>query len=168
MGQAFSKLMAQHNENEMVLKELKFLDDSSKVYKLVGPVLLSQVGAVRSRHAAWAGAESPGDGPICCAHSCVPPCDALTGAGTLRRTWTRPKPPSRNVYSTSATKCCFALPLPARALLRCPCPAERVAHRYTSRRLRPLSSCVADCAGAGPGRLLLLHPSPAGNAHKTT
>eukprot|EP00802_Teleaulax_amphioxeia_P017038 Tamp_17180.p2 GENE.Tamp_17180~~Tamp_17180.p2 ORF type:complete len:133 (-),score=58.88 Tamp_17180:918-1316(-) len=42
MGQAFSKLMAQHNENEMVLKELKFLDDSSKVYKLVGPVLLSQ------------------------------------------------------------------------------------------------------------------------------
>ena len=64
MGQAFSKLMAQHNENEMVLKELKFLDDSSKVYKLVGPVLLSQVGAVRSRHAAWAGAESQGDGSI--------------------------------------------------------------------------------------------------------
>ena len=43
MGQAFSKLMAQHNENEMVLKELKFLDDDSKVYKLVGPVLLNQV-----------------------------------------------------------------------------------------------------------------------------
>ena len=56
MGQAFSKLMAQHNENEMVLKELKFLDDSSKVYKLVGPVLLCQVGAVCSRHAAGAGA----------------------------------------------------------------------------------------------------------------
>lgn len=43
MGQTFSKLMAQHNENEMVLKELKLLDDESKVYKLVGPVLLSQV-----------------------------------------------------------------------------------------------------------------------------
>jgi len=45
MGQSFSKLMAQHNENEMVLKELKLIDDESKVYKLVGPVLLSQVGA---------------------------------------------------------------------------------------------------------------------------
>lgn len=43
MGQAFSKLMAQYNENEMVLKELKILGDDSKVFKLVGPVLLSQV-----------------------------------------------------------------------------------------------------------------------------
>ena len=43
MGQAFSKLMAQYNENEMVLKELKMLGDDSKVFKLVGPVLLSQV-----------------------------------------------------------------------------------------------------------------------------
>jgi len=43
MGQAFSKLMAQHNENEMVLAELKILKDDSKVYKLVGPVLLNQV-----------------------------------------------------------------------------------------------------------------------------
>lgn len=43
MGQAFSKLMAQHNENEMVLKELKMLEDDAKVFKLVGPVLLSQV-----------------------------------------------------------------------------------------------------------------------------
>jgi len=42
MGQAFSKLMAQHNENEMVLAELKILKDDSKVYKLVGPVLLNQ------------------------------------------------------------------------------------------------------------------------------
>ena len=42
-GQAFSKLMAQHNENEMVLKELKLLNDECKVYKLTGPVLLSQV-----------------------------------------------------------------------------------------------------------------------------
>merc|ERR1712216_940955 len=42
MGQAFSKLMAQHNENEMVLKELKMLEDDAKVFKLVGPVLLSQ------------------------------------------------------------------------------------------------------------------------------
>lgn len=41
-GQAFSKLMAQHNENEMVLKELKLLNDECKVYKLTGPVLLSQ------------------------------------------------------------------------------------------------------------------------------
>ena len=48
MGQSFSKLMAQHNENEMVLKELKLIDDQSKVYKLVGPVLLSQVGAAHS------------------------------------------------------------------------------------------------------------------------
>ena len=48
MGQSFSKLMAQHNENEMVLKELKLIDDESKVYKLVGPVLLSQVGAAHS------------------------------------------------------------------------------------------------------------------------
>ena len=35
--------MAQHNENEMVLKELKLLNDECKVYKLTGPVLLSQV-----------------------------------------------------------------------------------------------------------------------------
>ena len=48
MGQAFSKLMAQHNENEMVLKELKMLGEDSKVYKLVGPVLLSQVRVVSS------------------------------------------------------------------------------------------------------------------------
>ena len=43
MGLAFSKLMAQYNENEMVLKELKMLDENSTVFKLVGPVLLSQV-----------------------------------------------------------------------------------------------------------------------------
>eukprot|EP00286_Rhodomonas_abbreviata_P008268 CAMPEP_0181319002 /NCGR_PEP_ID=MMETSP1101-20121128/17323_1 /TAXON_ID=46948 /ORGANISM="Rhodomonas abbreviata, Strain Caron Lab Isolate" /LENGTH=124 /DNA_ID=CAMNT_0023426541 /DNA_START=70 /DNA_END=444 /DNA_ORIENTATION=+ len=43
MSQAFSKLLAQQNENGMVLSELKLLDESSaKVYKLVGPVLLNQ------------------------------------------------------------------------------------------------------------------------------
>ena len=42
MGQSFSKLMAQHNENEMVLKELKLLGEDAKVYKLTGPVLLNQ------------------------------------------------------------------------------------------------------------------------------
>jgi hypothetical protein len=46
MGLAFSKLMAQYNENEMVLKELKMLDENSTVFKLVGPVLLSQVCAL--------------------------------------------------------------------------------------------------------------------------
>ncbi len=35
--------MAQYNENEMVLKELKMLDENSTVFKLVGPVHLSQV-----------------------------------------------------------------------------------------------------------------------------
>ena len=48
MGQAFSKLMAQHNENEMVLKELKILEDNAKVFKLVGPVLLGQVSSAPS------------------------------------------------------------------------------------------------------------------------
>lgn len=43
MSQSYSKLLAQHNENNMVLSELKLLDDTdAKVYKLVGPVLLNQ------------------------------------------------------------------------------------------------------------------------------
>jgi prefoldin beta subunit len=42
MSQAYSKLLAQHNENSMVLSELKLLDEASTVYKLVGPVLLKQ------------------------------------------------------------------------------------------------------------------------------
>lgn len=32
----------QANENDMVKKELDLLDDETKVYKLVGPVLLKQ------------------------------------------------------------------------------------------------------------------------------
>ena len=48
MGQSFSKLRAQHNENEMVLKELKLLGEDAKVYKLTGPVLLNQVRCVAS------------------------------------------------------------------------------------------------------------------------
>lgn len=36
------KLIAQLNENEMVKKELDILDDSSIVYKLIGPVLVKQ------------------------------------------------------------------------------------------------------------------------------
>ena len=42
MGQQYSKLLGQYNENDMVLKELNMLDDDSTVYKLVGPVLLTQ------------------------------------------------------------------------------------------------------------------------------
>ncbi|EKX51004.1 hypothetical protein GUITHDRAFT_161770 [Guillardia theta CCMP2712] len=41
MGQTYSKLLAQQNENNMVLDELKLIDGGA-VYKLVGPVLLSQ------------------------------------------------------------------------------------------------------------------------------
>mmetsp|Transcript_8985 Transcript_8985/g.10741 ORF Transcript_8985/g.10741 Transcript_8985/m.10741 type:complete len:140 (-) Transcript_8985:47-466(-) len=33
-------LLGQQNENEMVKQELEYLDDSSNVYKLVGPVLM--------------------------------------------------------------------------------------------------------------------------------
>jgi prefoldin beta subunit len=42
MVQTQSKLVGQHNENDMVLKELNLLEDSANVYKLVGPVLLKQ------------------------------------------------------------------------------------------------------------------------------
>jgi prefoldin beta subunit len=42
MGQQYSKLLGQYNENDMVLKELNMLEDDSTVYKLVGPVLLTQ------------------------------------------------------------------------------------------------------------------------------
>mmetsp|Transcript_17236 Transcript_17236/g.26665 ORF Transcript_17236/g.26665 Transcript_17236/m.26665 type:complete len:124 (-) Transcript_17236:111-482(-) len=41
-GQMYSKLLSQQNENSMVLSEMKILQDEAKVYKLVGPVLLSQ------------------------------------------------------------------------------------------------------------------------------
>jgi hypothetical protein len=36
MGQQYSKLLGQYNENDMVLKELNMLEDDSTVYKLVG------------------------------------------------------------------------------------------------------------------------------------
>jgi prefoldin beta subunit len=42
MVQTQSKLVGQHNENDMVLKELNLLEDEANVYKLVGPVLLKQ------------------------------------------------------------------------------------------------------------------------------
>jgi len=34
--------MGQYNENDMVLKELNLLEEDANVYKLVGPVLLTQ------------------------------------------------------------------------------------------------------------------------------
>jgi prefoldin beta subunit len=36
------KLLTQLNENKMVSQEFKFLKEDSKVYKLVGPILISQ------------------------------------------------------------------------------------------------------------------------------
>jgi len=35
-------LLSQQNENEMVKQELCLLDDDTSVYKMVGPVLMSQ------------------------------------------------------------------------------------------------------------------------------
>ena len=37
-----SRLLTQLNENRMVNEEFKLLKDDSKVYKLVGPILISQ------------------------------------------------------------------------------------------------------------------------------
>eukprot|EP00295_Goniomonas_pacifica_P035603 CAMPEP_0175959638 /NCGR_PEP_ID=MMETSP0108-20121206/34908_1 /TAXON_ID=195067 ORGANISM="Goniomonas pacifica, Strain CCMP1869" /NCGR_SAMPLE_ID=MMETSP0108 /ASSEMBLY_ACC=CAM_ASM_000204 /LENGTH=100 /DNA_ID=CAMNT_0017287113 /DNA_START=79 /DNA_END=381 /DNA_ORIENTATION=- len=36
------KLLQQHNENELVQKELNMLEDDAEVYKLIGPTLLLQ------------------------------------------------------------------------------------------------------------------------------
>ncbi|KAJ1477486.1 Prefoldin [Baffinella frigidus] len=40
--QQYSRLNGQYNENDMVLKELNLLEEDANVYKLVGPVLLTQ------------------------------------------------------------------------------------------------------------------------------
>mmetsp|Transcript_27982 Transcript_27982/g.39549 ORF Transcript_27982/g.39549 Transcript_27982/m.39549 type:complete len:141 (-) Transcript_27982:287-709(-) len=40
LQQTVQALMMQENENEMVKRELELLDDSSQVYKRVGPVLM--------------------------------------------------------------------------------------------------------------------------------
>lgn len=42
MVNTLSKLGSQHNENDMVLKELELVDDEAKVFKLIGPVLIKQ------------------------------------------------------------------------------------------------------------------------------
>ena len=42
MSNALTKLTQQENENELVLKELKLLEEDACVYKLIGPVLIKQ------------------------------------------------------------------------------------------------------------------------------
>lgn len=42
MVNTLSKLGSQHNENDMVLKELELVDEDAKVFKLIGPVLIKQ------------------------------------------------------------------------------------------------------------------------------
>jgi hypothetical protein len=41
--QAKAQLIAQLNENEMVMEELGRLDEGARVYKLIGPALIKQV-----------------------------------------------------------------------------------------------------------------------------
>lgn len=37
-----AKILAQHNENDMVAKELEVMEDDQPIYKLLGPVLIKQ------------------------------------------------------------------------------------------------------------------------------